>query len=53
MVIEEINILKEKLESQVSRNDSYEKIYETSTKIDDLLIKYYSNLEALKKSLDK
>ena len=31
MLIEEINILKEKLERQLMGNDPYEKIYETST----------------------
>lgn len=41
MIIEEINILKCKLENQLRLNDSYDKIYETSTKIDDLLVKYY------------
>ena len=34
-------ILKEKLESQLMGNDPYEKIYETSTQIDKLLVKYY------------
>lgn len=53
MVIKEINTLKKKLETQVLENVSYDKIYETSTKIDDLLIKYYNNLGSLKKeSLD-
>ena len=53
MVIKEINTLKKKLETQVLENVSYDKIYETSTKIDDLLIKYYNNLGNLKKeSLD-
>lgn len=53
MVIEELNVLKKKLEDQVLKNDSYDKIYETSTKIDDLLIKYYENMGKLKKeSLD-
>ena len=41
MLIEEINLLKEKLESQLMGNDPYEKIYETSTQIDKLLVKYY------------
>lgn len=53
MVIEELNVLKKKLEDQVLKNDSYDKIYETSTRIDDLLIEYYENIEKLKKeSLD-
>lgn len=41
MLIEEINILKEKLERQLMGNDPYDKIYETSTQIDELLVKYY------------
>ena len=41
MLIEEINLLKEKLERQLMGNDPYEKIYETSTQIDKLLVKYY------------
>lgn len=53
MVIEELNILKKKLEEQVLKNAPYDKIYETSAKIDDLLIKYYENIGNLKKkSLD-
>lgn len=53
MVIEELNVLKKKLEDQVLKNDPYDKIYETSTKIDDLLIEYYENIGKLKKeSLD-
>ena len=53
MVIKELNILKKKLEDQVLKNDPYDKIYETSVKIDDLLIKYYENIGNLKKeSLD-
>lgn len=49
MLVEEINNLKDKLEKQVMEKDSYEKIYETSVKIDKLLIKYYKELEASKK----
>ena len=49
MLIEEINKLKNKLEKQVMENDSYDEIYETSVKIDKLLVKYYKELEASKK----
>ena len=53
MVMEEINILKKKLETQVLNEDSYNKIYETSAKIDTLLVEYYKNLQNTKKdSLD-
>lgn len=49
MLVDEINKLKEKLENQVMKKDSYDKIYETSVKIDELLVKYYKELEASKK----
>lgn len=49
MLVDEINKLKEKLEQQVMEKDSYDKIYETSVKIDELLVKYYKELEASKK----
>lgn len=49
MLVEKINNLKDKLEKQVMEKDSYDKIYETSVKIDKLLIKYYKELEASKK----
>lgn len=49
MLVDEINELKTKLEKQVMEKDSYDKIYETSVKIDKLLVKYYKELEASKK----
>lgn len=53
MVMEELNTLKKKLEDQVLNDVSYEKIYETSTKIDTLLVEYYKNVQNIKKdSLD-
>lgn len=48
MVIEEINILKKELENQITENVSYDKLYETSVKIDTLLIEYYKNKDMLK-----
>ena len=48
MVIEEINVLKKELENQITENVSYDKLYETSVKIDTLLIEYYKNKDALK-----
>lgn len=56
MVLEEINTLKKELERQVENNVSYDKIYETSTKIDVLLVEYYKNVQKMKSkknSLDK
>lgn len=56
MVLEEINTLKKELERQVENNVSYDKIYETSTKIDVLLVEYYKNIQKMKSkknSLDK
>ncbi|MBQ9012980.1 MAG: Spo0E family sporulation regulatory protein-aspartic acid phosphatase [Bacilli bacterium] len=48
MVIEEINVLKKELENQITENVSYDKLYETSVKIDTLLIEYYKNKDMLK-----
>ena len=48
MVIEEINVLKKELDDQITENVSYDKLYETSVKIDTLLIEYYKNKDALK-----
>lgn len=45
MVIEEINFFKRKLEEQINQKVSYDKIYDTSIKIDKLLIEYYKNKE--------
>lgn len=49
MFVDEINILKEKLEDQIKKNDSYDRIYETSVMIDELLVSYYNEFENLKK----
>lgn len=48
MLVDEINKLKNKLEKQVMEKDSYDRIYETSVKIDKLLVKYYKELETAK-----
>ena len=52
LVVEEINILKEKLENQIEKNDSYDRIYETSVMIDELLVSYYKEFENSKKDLN-
>ena len=49
MVVEEIDILKKKLEEQIMKEDSYDIIYETSVQIDKLLVKYYKDLDEFKK----
>ncbi len=49
MIVEEIDILKKKLEEQIKKEDSYDTIYETSVEIDKLLVKYYKDLEEFKK----
>lgn len=51
MIVDEINILKEKLEDQIQKEDSYDKIYETSVMIDELLVSYYNEFEKIKKDL--
>ena len=40
MLVEEINILKEKMEKQIVENRPYREIYETSVAIDELLVRY-------------
>ena len=49
VIVEEIDILKKKLEEQIKKEDSYDTIYETSVEIDKLLVKYYKDLEEFKK----
>lgn len=48
MLMEELNALKLELEKQVANDDSYDRIYETSTKIDVLLVEYYNNMKFMK-----
>ena len=43
MVADEINVLRERLEKQISNNVPYNEIYSTSLQIDDLITKYYKN----------
>lgn len=49
MYVDEINILKQKLENQIQKEDSYDKIYETSVMIDELLVAYYKEYEKTKR----
>lgn len=49
MYVDEINILKQKLEDQIQKKDSYDRIYETSVMIDELLVAYYREYENTKK----
>lgn len=51
MLVEEINCLKLELEEQITRKDSYHNIYETSVKIDKLLVDYYDQYNKIKKGL--
>ena len=52
MYVDEINILKKKLEDQIQKEDSYDKIYETSVMIDELLVAYYKEVERTKRGLN-
>lgn len=52
MYVDEINILKQKLEDQIQKEDSYDRIYETSVMIDELLVAYYKEYEETKKGLN-
>lgn len=51
-MLEDIDKLKQKLEEQIENNESYEEVYKTSAKIDELLVKYYSSLNDSKKDLN-
>ncbi|MCX8075145.1 MAG: Spo0E family sporulation regulatory protein-aspartic acid phosphatase [Clostridia bacterium] len=48
MVIDEIDVLRRKLEKQVVEKCSYKQIYKTSTQIDKLLIDYYEEQKLIK-----
>ena len=49
MVTNEINVLREKLENQILKNDSYDNIYNTSLEIDNLITEYYKNKQLSKR----
>ena len=44
-MLDEINVLREKLENQLLENKSYDEILKTSRQIDELLVKYYKSLQ--------
>ena len=48
-MLEEINVLREKLEKQVLENVPYNDILSTSKELDKLLIEYYKSSEVFKK----
>lgn len=43
MVKEKMDFLKKKLDAQILKNERYEDIYETSRKIDKLIVEYYKS----------
>ena len=43
-MLDEINVLREKLEIQILENESYEEILITSKEIDKLLVEYYNSI---------
>lgn len=49
LILDKIRDLTKKLENQISKNDSYENIYETSAMIDHLILLYYKESGTLKK----
>ena len=44
-MLDEINVLREKLEMQVLENESYEEVLKTSRQIDKLLVDYYKSVQ--------
>ena len=43
-MLEQINVLREKLEIEILQNKSYDEILATSQQIDKLLVKYYDSI---------
>ena len=43
-MLEQINVLREKLETQILEKESYEEILITSKEIDKLLVEYYNSI---------
>ena len=44
-MLNEINVLREKLEMQVLDNTTYDEVLKTSRQIDKLLVEYYNSLQ--------
>ena len=49
MVADRINVLREKLEDQILKNEPYDKIYKTSKEIDKLVTEYYEKKDLSKR----
>lgn len=43
-MLEQINVLRDKLETQILENKSYDEILITSKEIDKLLVEYYNSI---------
>lgn len=48
-MLDEINVLREKLDEQVLHNAPYDEILTTSRELDELIMNYYISQENLKK----
>jgi len=46
-MLQQINVLREKLETQILENKSYEEILITSKEIDKLLVEYYNSISTI------
>lgn len=46
-MLDEINVLREKLEMQVLENESYDEVLKTSRQIDRLLVEYYKSIQSV------
>lgn len=44
-MLDEINMLREKLEMQILANESYDEVLKTSRQIDVLLVEHYKSLQ--------
>ena len=44
-MLDEINMLREKLEKQILANESYEEVLKTSRQIDELLVEHYKSIQ--------
>jgi len=44
-MLDKINMLREKLETQVLENESYDNVLKTSRQIDSIIIEYYKSMK--------